>query len=170
MLHEPLESLSQDAIRARDAFLNLVNPSHKSHVCNLFLEQARAGVVKPSDVLARVLAEVDHRLSEAQAQQDPAQYTKWHAIILTLATPQALDFAAYAVHYARLPHETRRRLKAQKQAAYLEAHMEQAAATPSQFTLLRRLGWTGAPPVNTRAEAAALIGAFLAGREGGSRG
>ena len=170
MLHDPpVESLSQDALRARDAFLALIHPNHKSHVCNLFLEQARAGVGKPSVVLARVLAEVDARLGEAQANQDPVQYTKWHGIIVTLARPEALDFAAYSIHYAALPHETRRRMRAARAQQFADAFMEQQAATPSQFTLLRRLGWTGEPPVNTRAEAAALIGALLAGR-GGDRG
>lgn len=162
MLHDPtVESLSQDALRARDAFLALIHPNHKSHVCNLFLEQARAGVGKPGDVLARVLAEVRRRLDTAA---DDTQRQKWRAILPTLARPEALDFAAYSVHYSRLPYETRRRMKAQKQAAYLEAHMEQAAATPSQLVLLRRMGWTGDPPVSTRAEAAALIGAYLAGK------
>ena len=169
MLHVPdvESSLSADALKAKAAYLELVNPSHRSHVTNLYLEAARAGLRKPSDIVARVLATVTQRLAAAG---DEAERQKWIAIRATLARPQALEFGAYAVHYARLPHETRRRLKAQKQAAYIEAHMEQAAATPSQFTLLRRLGWTGAPPVSTRAEAAALIGAYLAGREGGSRG
>ena len=166
MLHTSLESLSPDAIRARDAFLSLVNPSHKSHVTNLFLEQARAGVVKPSDIIARVLAVVTQRLAAAE---DDSERQKWTAIRATLARPQALDFAAYAVHYARLPHETRQRMKAARALTYADAHMQTQPATPSQFTLLRRLGWTGEPPVNTRAEAAALIGAYLAGK-GGSRG
>ena len=166
MLHTSLESLSPDAIRARDAFLSLVNPSHKSHVTNLFLEQARAGVVKPSDIIARVLAVVTQRLAAAG---DEAERAKWTAIRATLARPQALDFAAYAVHYARLPHETRRRMKATRQADYLQQHMESHPATNSQLVLLRRLGWQGDPPVSTRAEAAALIGAYLAGR-GASRG
>jgi hypothetical protein len=166
MLHTSLESLSPDAIRARDAFLSLVNPSHKSHVTNLFLEQARAGVVKPSDIIARVLAVVTQRLAAAE---DDSERQKWTAIRATLARPQALDFAAYAVHYARLPHETRQRMKAARALTYADAHMQTQPATPSQFTLLRRLGWTGEPPVNTRAEAAALIGAYLAGK-GGNRG
>ena len=166
MLHTSLESLSPDAIRARDAFLSLVNPSHKSHVTNLFLEQARAGVVKPSDIIARVLAVVTQRLAAAE---DDSERQKWTAIRATLARPQALDFAAYAVHYARLPHETRQRMKAARALTYADAHMQTQPATPSQFTLLRRLGWTGEPTVSTRAEAAALIGAYLAGK-GGNRG
>ena len=166
MLHEPLESLSPDALRARDAFLSLVNPSHKSHVCNLFLEQARAGVVKPSDIIARVLAVVTQRLAAAE---DDSERQKWTAIRATLARPQALDFAAYAVHYARLPHETRQRMKASRAHQYADAYMEQQPATASQLVLLRRLGWRGDPTVSTRAEAAALIGAYLAGK-GGNRG
>jgi hypothetical protein len=161
MLHTSLESLSPDAIRARDAFLSLVNPSHKSHVTNLFLEQARAGVVKPSDIIARVLAVVTQRLAAAE---DDSERQKWTAIRATLARPQALDFAAYTVHYARLPHETRQRMKAARALTYADAHMQTQPATPSQFTLLRRLGWQGDPPVSTRAEAAALIGAYLAGK------
>ena len=166
MLHTSLESLSPDAIRARDAFLSLVNPSHKSHVTNLFLEQARAGVVKPSDIIARVLAVVTQRLAAAE---DDSERQKWTAIRATLARPQALNFAAYAVHYARLPHETRQRMKASRAHQYADAYMEQQPATASQLVLLRRLGWRGDPTVSTRAEAAALIGAYLAGK-GGNRG
>ncbi len=167
MLHDPPveSSLSADALKAKAAYLELVNPSYRSHVTNLYLEAARAGLRKPSDIVARVLAVVASRLAAAS---DEAERQKWTAIRATLARPQALDFAAYAVHYAALPHETRRRLKAQKQAAYLESYMEQAAATPSQLALLRRLGWTGKPPVNTRAEAAALISALMG--QGGRRG
>ena len=165
MLHDPPveSSLSADALKAKSAYLELVNPSHRSHITNLYLEAARAGLRKPSDVLARVLSVVSQRLAAAA---DPADLDKWHAIRATLARPQALDFAAYSIHYAALPGETRRRLKAQKQAAFIESHMEQAAATPSQLLLLRRLGWTGAPPVSIRAEAAALIGAYLGGKGG----
>lgn len=166
MLHNSLESLSPDAIRARDAFLSLINPSHKSHVTNLFLEQARAGVVKPSEVLARVLAVVARRLADAD---DDSERAKWTAIRAVLATPDALDFAAYSIHYAALPGETRRRLKATRAHQYADAYMEQQPATNSQLVLLRRLGWTGEPPVNTRAEAAALISALMAGK-GGNRG
>ena len=162
MLHDPpIESLSQDAIRARDAFLALIHPNYKSHVCNLFLEQARAGVGKPSDVLARVLAEVRRRLDTAA---DDTQRQKWRTILPTLARAEALDFAAYSVHYARLPYETRRRMKAARAQQFADAYMEQQAATNSQLVLLRRMGWTGDPPVSTRAEAAALIGALLAGK------
>ena len=168
MLQNTLESLSPDALRARDAFLALINPSHKSHVTNLFLEQARAGVGKPSDVLARVLAVVAQRLADAQAQGDAAQVEKWRAVRVTLARPEALDFAAYSIHYARLPYETRRRLKAARAQQFADAYMEQQAATNSQLVLLRKMGWTGEPPVSTRAEAAALIGAMLAGRGGSS--
>ena len=166
MLHTSLESLSPDAIRARDAFLALINPSHKSHVTNLFLEQARAGLRKPSDIVARVLAVVTQRLAAAE---DDSERQKWTAIRAVLVTPDALDFAAYAVHYAALPGETRARMKATRQADYLQQHMESHPATNSQLVLLRRLGWTGAPAVNTRAEAAALIGALMAGK-GGNRG
>ena len=123
-------------------------------------------MVKPSDIIARVLAVVTQRLAAAE---DDSERQKWTAIRATLARPQALDFAAYAVHYARLPHETRQRMKAARALTYADAHMQTQPATPSQFTLLRRLGWTGEPPVNTRAEAAALIGAYLAGK-GGNRG
>lgn len=170
MLHNPpVESLSQDALRARDAFLALIHPNHKSHVCNLFLEQARAGVGKPSDVLARVLAEVSRRLADARAEGDAAQAEKWTAIRATLARPQALDFAAYSIHYAALPTETRRRLKAARAQQFADAFMQTQPATPSQLVLLRRLGWQGDPPVSTRAEAAALLGALMAGK-GASRG
>ena len=168
MLHDPPveSSLSTDALKAKAAYLELVNPSYRSHVTNLYLEAARAGLRKPSEVLARVLAVVTQRLAAAE---DDSERQKWTAIRATLARPQALDFAAYAVHYARLPHETRQRMKAARALTYADAHMQTQPATPSQFTLLRRLGWTGEPPVNTRAEAAALIGAYLAGK-GGNRG
>lgn len=168
MLHvnDVESSLSQDALRAKAEYLELVNPTHRSHVTNLYLEAARAGLRKPGDIVARVLAVVTRKLAEATT---PEEVAKWTAIRATLATGAALDFAAYSVHYVNLPTETRRRLKASKQAAYLEQHLEALAATPAQLTLLRRMGWTGDPTVSTRAEAAALIGALLAGR-GGSRG
>ena len=165
MLHDPPveSSLSADALKAKAAYLELVNPTHRSHVTNLYLEAARAGLRKPSDIVARVLATVTQRLAAAG---DEAERQKWIAIRATLARPQALDFAAYAVHYAALPHETRRRMKAARAQLFADAYMEQQAATNSQLVLLRRLGWTGAPPVSTRAEADALIGAYLA-RKGG---
>lgn len=167
MLHSPPveSSLSADALKARDAYLELVNPSYRSHVTNLYLEAARAGLRKPSDILARVLGEVRRRLDAATVDSDR---DKWRTILATLARPEALDFAAYAIYYARLPESARRRLKATRQAAYLESHMQAQAATPSQLALLRRLGWTGRPPVNTRAEAAALISALMG--QGGRRG
>ena len=165
MLHDPPveSSLSADALKAKAAYLELVNPSHRSHVTNLYLEAARAGLRKPSEVLARVLAVVARRLAAADEDSERA---KWTAIRATLARPQALDFAAYSVHYAALPHETRARLKASRQADYLQQHMESLPATASQLVLLRRLGWRGDPTVSTRAEAAALIGAYLAGKGG----
>ena len=168
MLHDPPveSSLSADALKAKAAYLELVNPTHRSHVTNLYLEAARAGLRKPSDIVARVLAVVARRLADAG---DEAERQKWTAIRATLARPQALDFAAYSIHYAALPSETRRRLKAARALTYADAHMQTQPATPSQFTLLRRLGWTGEPPVNTRAEAAALISALMAGK-GGNRG
>ena len=102
--------------------------------------------------------------AELSLQGDAAQVEKWRAVRVTLARPEALDFAAYSIHYARLPYETRRRLKAARAQQFADAYMEQQPATNSQIVLLRRLGWTGAPPVSTRAEAAALIGAYLAGK------
>ena len=161
MLHTSLESLSPDAIRARDAFLSLVNPSHKSHVTNLFLEQARAGVVKPSDIIARVLAVVTQRLAAAA---DEGERQKWLAVRSTLARPEALDFGAWAIHYAALPTETRRRLKASRAQRFADAWLESQPATNTQLVLLRRMGWQGEPTVSTRAEASALIGAYLAGK------
>ena len=172
MLHTPplVESdLSADALAAKDAYLALINPNHRSHVTNLFLEQARAGLHKPSDILARVLGETRRRLTDAQGQGDAAQVEKWAAILPTLARPEALDFAAYAIHYSRLPAETRARMKARRGQLYADAHMEGQPATASQLVLLRRLGWTGAPTVNTRAEAAALIDALMRGK-GARRG
>lgn len=169
MLHTPPveSSLSAEALAAKDAYLGLVNPSHKSHVTNLFLEQARAGLVKPSDILARVLAEVRRRRDEAVDLGDAGQVDKWRAILPTLARPEALDFAAYCVHYCQLPEQTRRRMKATRHALYVDAWMETQPATPSQFTLLRRLGWVGDPPVTTRAEAAELLTAMInRGRHG----
>ena len=172
MLHTPLveSDLSADALAAKDAFLALVNPSHRSHVTNLFLEQARAGLHKPSDILARVLGEARRRLTDAQALGDAGQVEKWAAILPTLARPEALDFAASAIHYSRLPAETRARMKARRALAYVDAHMEGQPATASQLVLLRRLGWTGAPTVSTRAEAAALIDALMRASKGARRG
>lgn len=166
MLHFPVDSaLSADALQAKDAYLALVNPTHRSHVTNLYLDAARAGLRKPSDVLARVLAEARRRLDAASGE---AEHDKWRAILSTLARPEAFEFAAYAIHYADLPTEARRRMKVRRAFLYADAYMEQQAATNSQLVLLRRLGWTGEPMVNTRAEAAALIGALLAGK-GASR-
>ena len=163
MLHAPVESsLSADALRARDAYLALINPSHKSHVTNLFLEAARAGLFKPTDVLARVLGEVRRRLDAAT---DDGERSKWAAILTTLARPEALAFAGYAIHYAALPEVARRRMKATRQATFIDGYMERQDPTPSQLTLLRRMGWEGTPSVANRAEAAALLGALLAGRE-----
>ena len=163
MLHNPPveSSLSAEALAAKDAYLALINPSHRSHVTNLFLEQARAGLYKPSDVLARVLAEVRRRLAEAVDLGDAGQVDKWRPILPTLARPEALDFAAYCITYARLPETARRRMKATRQALYIDAWMETQAPTPSQLTLLRRLGWRGDPPVTTRAEAAELLTALI---------
>ena len=164
MLHtSPVESsLSADALRASDAYLALINPSHKSHVTNLFLEAARAGLFKPTDVLARVLGEVRRRLDAAT---DDGERSKWAAILTTLARPEALAFAGYAIHYAALPEVARRRMKATRQATFIDGYMERQDPTPSQLTLLRRMGWEGTPSVANRAEAAALLGALLAGRE-----
>ena len=164
MLHtSPVESsLSADALRARDAYLALINPSHKSHVTNLFLEASRAGLFKPTDVLARVLGEVRRRLDAAT---DDGERSKWAAILTTLARPEALAFAGYAIHYAALPEVARRRMKATRQATFIDGYMERQDPTPSQLTLLRRMGWEGTPSVANSAEAAALLGALLAGRE-----
>ena len=163
MLHAPVESsLSADALRARDAYLALINPTHKSHVTNLFLDAARDGLYKPGDVLARVLGEVRRRLDTAT---DDGEVSKWAAILPTLARPEALAFAGYAIHYVALPEPTRRRMKATRQAAYIDGYMAQQPVTPSQLALLRRMGWEGTPSVANRAEAAALLGALLAGRE-----
>ncbi len=163
MLHAPVESsLSADALRARDAYLALINPTHKSHVTNLFLDAARDGLYKPGDVLARVLGEVRRRLDTAT---DDGEVSKWAAILPTLARPEALAFAGYAIHYVALPEPTRRRMKATRQAAYIDGYMAQQPVTPSQLALLRRMGWAGTPTVANRAEAAELLGALLAGRE-----
>lgn len=168
MLHVPdvESSLSADALKAKAAYLELVNPSHRSHVTNLYLEAARAGLRKPSDVLARVLAVVSQRLAAAA---DEGERQKWLAVRSTLARPEALDFGAWAIHYAALPTETRRRLKASRAQRFADAWLESQPATNTQLVLLRRMGWQGEPTVSTRAEAAALIGAYLAGK-GGNRG
>jgi hypothetical protein len=165
MLHTPVESLSQDALKARDAYLALVHENYRSHTTNIFLEQARAGVVKPGDSLSRVLAVIKRKLDEAS---DGDEATKWRAILTTLARPEALGFAAYCVHYVNLPDKARRKLKAARQIVYAESYMEQQPVTAAQLGLLRKMGWQGDPPVSSRAEATLLIGAMLGQR--GRRG
>lgn len=161
-------SLSTEALEARDNYLRLIHPNHKSHVTNLFLGAARDGLRKPSDVLARVVRDVDRRYSEARAAGDAAQCEKWAAIWPTLGRPEALAFAAWAITYAALPDGERQRMREARRIVHIDAYMETQPATESQLALLRRLGWTGYPTVDNRAQAAALITSLMG--KGGRRG
>jgi len=163
MLHQSV--VSYDAEKARSEYLEKINPSYRSHVTNLYLEAARAGLHKPSDVLARVVRVVHDRINGNDSQED---HDKWLAVWHTLGKPEALDFAAYAIHYTALPNAARQRLKAARAMPHVDAHMEGQPPTTSQLNLLSRLGWTGSPPVENRAEASVLIAALLG--QGGRRG
>ena len=99
MLHQFV--VSYDAEQARSLYLEKINPNHRSHVTNLFLEAARAGLHKPGDVLARVVRVVQDRINGNDSQED---HDKWLAVWHTLGKPEALDFAAYAIHYLSLIH------------------------------------------------------------------
>lgn len=157
--------LSPEAYAARDRYLDLIDPKHRSHVTNLFLEAARAGLRKPSEVLARVLRTVKDR-ETAAADLDDA--IKWAGILTTLARPEALDFAAYALAYAALPDSERQRIKSARRLTYVDEYMQAQPVTDSQLTLLRRLGWAGYPAIDNRAQAAALITSLMG--KGGRRG
>lgn len=156
-----------EAEQHRADYLALLPETYRSQVTNLFLSAARAGLHKPSDVLEQVRAEADHRLADAQAYQDRAEYQKWSVVLDTLDTGQALYFAGYCVNYCQLSPDERKKLRARRALPYVDRWMEVNPVTPSQLTLLRRLGWNGDPPVMTRAEAAELLTALInRGRHG----
>lgn len=155
-----------DADDPRGTFLALFPVPRRSQLTNVFLQAIwHGGHRKPTAVLDYVRREADQRLADAHAHQNLDEYEKWQSVLYALDTPEALLFAAWAIHHACLPEAERRREKASRKAGYLVAWMAGQPPSERQIAYLRALGHQGDPP-STKLEASALIERLKGGRHG----
>ena len=150
----------------RSSFLELFPQRARSHVTNLFLDAVRrGGLRKPSAIVQAVSDEAERQLSYAD---DPQSIAKFQLLVAQLSTPEALDFAAWAVNWCSLSSDERRRAKEGRSAAHLVAWMAQQPPTTPQLNYLVKVGWRGDVDTLTRLDASALIEKLKA--KGGRRG
>lgn len=142
---------------ARDEYLQQFPNNWRSQFANTFLEAVRAGANTPSLVLIHVTNKCQERLGYGWYGDGE----KFGTLLNTLETQAALDYAAWCIHYESLPQGDRNRMKAAQRDKHLQAHMQALPPTEPQLALLRRLKWTGEPEVANKAEASALIEAYL---------
>ena len=152
MAYPPPESQKPSA--APRAWLDHIPGHRRGVVANWFHESVRKGAHQP----ALVLQAVRQTCSRRRRWGDE---TDACAVLSALATDPAgaLAYAQSVIAYESLPSEARQRVKAERTIAFLKQGMKGKPATEPQLAYLRKLGYTGAPPVD-RAAASALIDAL----------
>src|SRR5712691_9319554 len=151
MISETIPAVNSDP----RAWLEHFPANRRSALANWFHYAVRGGSRTPAAVVHQVQQTVQRRLQWASAHTVDAHLC---AVLEVLQTDRAgaVAYAESVLSYEQLPDEARQRVKAERATPYLQEAMRGKPVTEKQTALLRRLGYTGAPPED-RAAASALI-------------